>query len=129
MNTDEEIFEAVRAFQSGVFTAEAVATLLASAGTGTGYSRNAPGIYEKHRSGTVRRNVCLIHTIVGGVCMIHTMTSADLCKLLEKAGWVLVRTRGSHRQYRKDGRLVTVPHPRKELGIGLVKAIRKQAGL
>ena len=57
------------------------------------------------------------------------MTSADLIKELMAAGWELNRTRGSHFQFRKDGRVVTVPHPKKDLGVGLVKAIRKQAGL
>lgn len=73
---------------------------------------------------------CVSYTLSPpAVCMLHTMKSADLCKLLEKAGWVLTRTRGSHRQYTKDGRTVTVPHPKKALGVGLVKAIRKHAGL
>jgi predicted RNA binding protein YcfA (HicA-like mRNA interferase family) len=57
------------------------------------------------------------------------MTSAELIKELITAGWELVRSRGSHHQFRKDGRVVTVPHPKKDLGVGLVKAIRKQAGL
>ena len=74
-------------------------------------------------------SVSYTHFDLPVVCMIHTMKSADLCKLLEKAGWVLTRTRGSHRQYTKDGRTVTVPHPKKDLGVGLVRAIRKQAGL
>ena len=29
----------------------------------------------------------------------------------------------------QSGRVITVPHPKKDLGIGLVRAIRKQAGL
>ena len=74
-------------------------------------------------------SVSYTHFGLRTVCMIHTMKSADLCKLLEKAGWALTRTRGSHRQYTKDGRTVTVPHPKKDLGVGLVKAIRKQTGL
>jgi len=57
------------------------------------------------------------------------MKSADLVKLLEQAGWKLSRVRGSHHQFVKDGRAVTVPHPRKDLGSGLVKAIKKQAGI
>jgi predicted RNA binding protein YcfA (HicA-like mRNA interferase family) len=57
------------------------------------------------------------------------MHSAALIKELMAAGWELVRTRGSHHQFRKDGRVVTIPHPKKDLGVGLVKAIRKQAGL
>jgi len=67
-------------------------------------------------------------TTLGRVCTIHTgMKSADLVKLLEQAGLKLSRVRGSHHQFVKDGRTVTVPHPRKNLGIGLVKAIKKQA--
>jgi predicted RNA binding protein YcfA (HicA-like mRNA interferase family) len=29
----------------------------------------------------------------------------------------------------KDGKTVTVPHPKKDLGVGLVKAILKQTGI
>ena len=49
----------------------------------------------------------------------------------EAAGWQLVRVRGSHHQFKhlaKPG-LVTVPHPKKDLGTGLVKSILKQAGI
>jgi len=59
------------------------------------------------------------------------MKSSELIKLLEKDGWYLVAVRGSHHQFKhtaKAGR-VTVPHPKKDLGLGLVKAIIKQAGL
>lgn len=57
------------------------------------------------------------------------MNSAALIRELEAAGWKLKRIKGSHHQFVKDGRTITVPHPKKDLGIGLVKAIRKQAGL
>jgi predicted RNA binding protein YcfA (HicA-like mRNA interferase family) len=59
------------------------------------------------------------------------MQSRELIKLLHKYGWQLQRTRGSHHQYvhpTKPGS-VTVPHPKKDLGKGLVQAILKQAGL
>jgi predicted RNA binding protein YcfA (HicA-like mRNA interferase family) len=59
------------------------------------------------------------------------MRSADLIRQLEKAGWVLKRVRGSHHVFihpRRRG-IVVVPHPKRELGVGLVAAIRKQAGL
>jgi predicted RNA binding protein YcfA (HicA-like mRNA interferase family) len=59
------------------------------------------------------------------------MRSRDLIRALEADGWRLVRVRGSHHQFkhpRKPG-TVTIPHPKKDLGIGLVNAIRKQAGL
>jgi predicted RNA binding protein YcfA (HicA-like mRNA interferase family) len=59
------------------------------------------------------------------------MKSADLIRLLEAGGWTLDRVRGSHHVFRhptKPG-IVVVPHPKKDLGTGLVAAIRKQAGL
>jgi predicted RNA binding protein YcfA (HicA-like mRNA interferase family) len=59
------------------------------------------------------------------------MKSRDLIRALEADGWRLVRVRGSHHQFkhpRKPG-TVTIPHPKKDLGIGLVNAIRKQTGL
>jgi predicted RNA binding protein YcfA (HicA-like mRNA interferase family) len=55
--------------------------------------------------------------------------SLKLIKLLEDDGWELVGTTGSHHQFehptRKDK--ITVPHPRKDMPIGLVRAILKQA--
>lgn len=59
------------------------------------------------------------------------MKSRDLIKEVEKVGWVLVRVKGSHHQFKhpKHKLPLTIPHPKKELGIGLVKAIKKQAGL
>ena len=59
------------------------------------------------------------------------MKSGELIRELEQAGWTLRRTVGSHHIFvhpRIPGHL-TVPHPRKDLGRGLVHKIRKQAGL
>lgn len=59
------------------------------------------------------------------------MTSAQVIALLESDGWFLVSTRGSHRQYKhpeKKGR-VTVPYPKKDLPLGTLRQIYKQAGL
>lgn len=59
------------------------------------------------------------------------MKSADLIRDLKAAGWVLDRVRGSHHVFvhaDRPGHL-TVPHPKKDLGKGLVAAIRKQAAL
>jgi predicted RNA binding protein YcfA (HicA-like mRNA interferase family) len=59
------------------------------------------------------------------------MTSKELIALLKHEGWVLRGSRGSHHVFvhpTKAGHL-TVPHPKKELGIGLVLKILKQAGL
>ena len=63
--------------------------------------------------------------------MVRTMKSVDLIQHVKAAGWVLDRVRGSHYVYKHPVRPghVVIPHPRKDLGIGLVSAIRKQAGL
>lgn len=57
------------------------------------------------------------------------MKSADLIRLLESGGWEQVRVRGSHHIFKHAERmgLIVVPHPKKDLGIGLVTVIRKQA--
>ncbi|HEX7390455.1 MAG TPA: type II toxin-antitoxin system HicA family toxin [Acidiphilium sp.] len=59
------------------------------------------------------------------------MKSMALIRELEAAGWILDRIRGSHHVFKHPARpgRVVVPHPRKDLGTGLVAAIRKQAGL
>ena len=59
------------------------------------------------------------------------MKSADLIRELVRAGWVQQRVRGSHHifQHPVQAGSVVVPHPKKDLGFGLVRAIRKQAGL
>ncbi len=52
--------------------------------------------------------------------------------LIEKDGWYLVRTRGSHRQFKHDAKLGLVTVPGKlsdDLAIGTENNILKQAGL
>lgn len=60
------------------------------------------------------------------------MKVRDVVRLLEADGWYLVRTRGSHHQYKhatKPG-LVTVPgRGGDELAPGTLNSILKQAGL
>ena len=60
------------------------------------------------------------------------MKVRDLLKLIETDGWYLVRTRGSHRQFKHDEKpgLVTVPgKPGDDLAPGTYNSILKQAGL
>ena len=59
------------------------------------------------------------------------MSSADLIRDLKSAGWLLSRVNGSHHVFTHAERrgIVVVPHPKKDLGKGLVKAIRQQAGI
>jgi predicted RNA binding protein YcfA (HicA-like mRNA interferase family) len=59
------------------------------------------------------------------------MGSWEVIKMLTKAGWVEVRTRGSHHQFKHPKRrdVITVPHPKKDLPMGTVNGILKAAGL
>jgi predicted RNA binding protein YcfA (HicA-like mRNA interferase family) len=60
------------------------------------------------------------------------VTVREAIKLIEDDGWVLARTRGSHRQYKhptKPG-LVTIPGKLgRDLPVGLQRSILRQAGL
>ena len=53
----------------------------------------------------------------------------DLIKVLTRSGWVHSQTKVAITSSRRTGKTVTVSHPRKDLGVGLVKAILKQAGI
>jgi predicted RNA binding protein YcfA (HicA-like mRNA interferase family) len=59
------------------------------------------------------------------------MKSKDLIRKMKNAGWVEDRVVGSHHIFKhpsKPGH-ITVPHPKKDLGAGLVHKLSKQAGL
>jgi len=56
----------------------------------------------------------------------------ELIKLVEKDGWVLVVTKGSHRQFKhpsKPGRVTIAGHPGDDIATGTYLSILKQAGL
>ena len=59
------------------------------------------------------------------------MTSAELIKRMLKAGWVLRGVKGSHHVYVHPDHPghVTVPHPRLDLGTGLLHKLMKQTDL
>ena len=62
---------------------------------------------------------------------ITTMNSKDLIKQLEADGWVLRGSKGSHHIFvhpTKPGH-ISVPHPKKDLGVGLLHKLFKQSGL
>jgi len=57
--------------------------------------------------------------------------SREIIKELKRDGWYEVNQAGSHKQFKhpaKKGR-VTVPHPKRNLPIGTLKSIEKQAGI
>ena len=56
--------------------------------------------------------------------------SRKLIQRLKNDGWILVRIRGDHQNFKHPRRpeLITVPHPKKDLPLGTVRGIYKKAG-
>ena len=60
------------------------------------------------------------------------MKIRNIIKLIEKDGWYLVATKGSHRQYKhpiKVGRVTIAGHPNDDIAPGTLNSILKQAKL
>jgi predicted RNA binding protein YcfA (HicA-like mRNA interferase family) len=57
-------------------------------------------------------------------------SSRDIIRRLEREGWRLARISGSHHVFKnpKNGATTIVPHPRKDLGPGLVLKIYRDTG-
>ena len=68
------------------------------------------------------------------VCIImreYLMSSREVIRRLLDDGWFEVAQVGSHGQFKhaaKTGR-VTVPHPKRDIPVGTLKSIEKQAGI
>jgi predicted RNA binding protein YcfA (HicA-like mRNA interferase family) len=59
------------------------------------------------------------------------MDSREIIRALKQDGWYEVAQEGSHTQFKhpnKKGR-VTVPHPKRDIPLGTLKSIEKQAEL
>tara|TARA_R100000365_G_C2664784_1_gene16321 strand:+ start:64 stop:270 length:207 start_codon:yes stop_codon:yes gene_type:complete len=55
--------------------------------------------------------------------------SRQIIRRLLEDGFTLVSILGSHHKYRHaDGRIVILPHPRKDIPAGTVRSIYRQAG-
>ena len=58
------------------------------------------------------------------------MNGKQVIKELEKNGWKILRSQGSHYRLGKEQRRTTVPvHGGKDLGKGLISAIERQTGV
>lgn len=60
------------------------------------------------------------------------MKIRDVVRLVEKDGWYLVATKGSHRQFKhpaKAGRVTIAGHPGDDLAPGTLGSVLKQAQL
>lgn len=63
--------------------------------------------------------------------MSKIYNSREVIQFLAADGWQEVRTTGSHHHFKhpKKSGVVTVPHPKKQIGRGLFNSILKQAQL
>jgi predicted RNA binding protein YcfA (HicA-like mRNA interferase family) len=63
--------------------------------------------------------------------MSKTYSSKEIIIMLKKEGWFQIRITGSHHHFKHEKKpgIVTIPHPRKEIGKGLFNSILKQADL
>lgn len=58
------------------------------------------------------------------------MNSRELIKRLRKEGWIQVAQAGSHTQWKHPDRAgrVTISHPSKDIPLGTLRSIFRQAG-
>ena len=60
------------------------------------------------------------------------MKVSEILRMIQKDGWKLVATRGSHRQFThasKPGRVTVPGKPSDDLAVGTQNSVLKQAGL
>ena len=64
--------------------------------------------------------------------IITVVKIRDVIKMIEEDGWFVVRTRGSHCQFKhkaKKGLVTIAGKPSNELATGTLNSVLKQAGL
>ena len=69
--------------------------------------------------------MCIVSLAGGG------LESRNVIRELKRDGWFEVNQGGSHKQFKhltKKGR-VTMPHPKRDIPMGTLKSIEKQAGV
>lgn len=62
---------------------------------------------------------------------MKSYSSREVLEILKKDGWYEVGCDGDHHQFKHPGKKgrVTLTHPRKDIPIGTLKSISKQAGI
>lgn len=99
-----------------------------SSATASNRSGGAPRAYP---SIALRERRPSLELVCIGVYHSHGVSSREVIRRLGADGWYEVARRGSHVQLKhltKPGR-VTVPHPRRDLAVGTLRSIEKQAGV
>ena len=65
-------------------------------------------------------------------CKLEAVKSSrDVIRQLQDAGWILVRVKGDHHHFKHalNPAIVTVPHPKRDLSLGVLKNIERVTGL
>ena len=70
----------------------------------------------------------LVHIFTHSLGAAMETNSKNIVKRLEAEGWTLVSVKGSHHKFRKGPVTVIVPHPKKDLPIGIARSIAKAVG-
>jgi predicted RNA binding protein YcfA (HicA-like mRNA interferase family) len=63
---------------------------------------------------------------------MKSLSGKQLCKIVERKGWILQRVTGSHHIYEKIGiaQIISIPvHRNQDLKVGTLKALMKVAQL
>jgi predicted RNA binding protein YcfA (HicA-like mRNA interferase family) len=62
---------------------------------------------------------------------LYLVSSSEVIRLLKAAGWTLARVKGSHHHFKHatNPKLVTVPHPRKDIPLGTLRNIERASGV
>ena len=63
-----------------------------------------------------------------GIYLYMERNSQKILRKLKKEGWELRNIVGSHHQFIKGSKRLTVPHPKKDLSFGVARQIAKTAG-
>ena len=61
--------------------------------------------------------------------MHRLLSSKEIIRVLEQNGFIFVSQKGSHKKFKKEKRIVIVPHPKKEIPRGTLASIVRQAGI
>lgn len=61
--------------------------------------------------------------------MADMLSSQEIIRVLKQHGFILVSQKGSHKKFKKNGRIVIVPDPKKEIPRGTFASILRQSGL
>lgn len=62
---------------------------------------------------------------------MKSYSSREVIEILEANGWKLKNVRGDHYMYEhtESNKKVPIPHPRKNIPVGTLKAISRQTGI